>query len=184
MGQVLHASYSGWFPFCVTESDGSNVGEGTQYPISMSLVSAMHLYWKSRAWQVNITQDTTTADFSFQRRGQSDPQPNPTKEEDLVCYSGIGGDFFPDGFDQIGIGFFLNSPRIIRVGELFYPNIFVSGNIAAQTWSSVYETPAEYQTTLVWDFGETLRGIKVSRSNDFLLAGSIVESDTWPYLPN
>lgn len=181
MGKVLHASYSGWFPFCVTESDGSNVGEGTEYPIAMSLNESMYLYWKVKSWQVNITLDTTTASFPFERRGEGDPMPNPTKEEDLVCYSGIGGDFFPSGFDQIGIGFYLNSPRVIRVGELFYPNIFVSGNIAAQIFNSVYEPPAEYPANLTLDFGEVIYSLNISKNGSFSLTGSIQETDTWPY---
>jgi hypothetical protein len=39
----------GAFPFCLTiEEDTSSVGDGTQYPIKLTLAQAMNLYWNSK----------------------------------------------------------------------------------------------------------------------------------------
>jgi len=52
MGRVLHASYSGYFPFCLSEGDPNSVGAGTAYPLGMSLENAMTLYWRIKSYRL------------------------------------------------------------------------------------------------------------------------------------
>lgn len=50
MGKVLHASDSGYFPFCLTEGTPPETGRGTLYPISLSLTKYMSWWWKVKTW--------------------------------------------------------------------------------------------------------------------------------------
>ena len=50
MGKVLHASGSGYFPFCLTKGTPPSTGKGTNYPISLSLTKYMSWWWKVRTW--------------------------------------------------------------------------------------------------------------------------------------
>jgi hypothetical protein len=53
MAQVLHASYSGYFPFCLTKGTPPQTGKGTNYPISLSLAKYMSWWWKVKTWEVS-----------------------------------------------------------------------------------------------------------------------------------
>ena len=48
----LHASKSGYFPFCLEEATEGQYGPGTGRPFEMSLEDAMTLYWKYRSVKI------------------------------------------------------------------------------------------------------------------------------------
>ena len=48
----LHASKSGYFPFCLEEATEGEYGPGTLRPFEMSLEDAMALYWKYRSLKI------------------------------------------------------------------------------------------------------------------------------------
>jgi hypothetical protein len=48
----LHASKSGYFPFCLEEVTEGQYGPGTGNPFEMSLEDAMTLYWKYRSVKI------------------------------------------------------------------------------------------------------------------------------------
>ena len=48
----LHASKSGYFPFCLEEAVAGEYGPGTNRPFEMSLEDAMTLYWKYRTVKI------------------------------------------------------------------------------------------------------------------------------------
>jgi len=52
MAKVLHASDSGYFPFCLTKGVPPSTGLGTYYPISLSLTKYMSWWWKVRTWNL------------------------------------------------------------------------------------------------------------------------------------
>ena len=52
MGTVLHASGSGYFPFCLTKGVPPLTGKGTDYPISLSLTKYMSWWWKVKTWEL------------------------------------------------------------------------------------------------------------------------------------
>jgi len=50
MAKVLHASGSGYFPFCLTKGTPPETGRGTFYPISLPLEQYMSWWWKVKTW--------------------------------------------------------------------------------------------------------------------------------------
>ena len=175
MGKVLHASYSGWFPFCI--ASGGTTGQGTDYPLGLSLAKAMELYWKVKQWRVELNQDGTTADFNFERVGELEAG-NPTKEEDLVCSFPIGGDFFPAGFDQIGISMFSGPSNVVFSGGNYYPKINLSGNIVANSWQTIDDgILTQVGSITISGFGS----INCYGSSGIILTGTISPIEYWPY---
>jgi hypothetical protein len=85
MGKVLHASYSGYFPFCRREIE---YVEGIKYQeeiyIQGSLQAIMALYWRVRKWKYNMSGNFGGPLFII---GQGNfVQDFPlTSEESLVC---------------------------------------------------------------------------------------------------
>lgn len=93
----LHASKSGYFPFCLEEATEGQYGPGTDRPFEMSLEDAMTLYWKYRTFKVT---GSITCSFSgtgsfgefysyeFSATGTGNLIDNEqAKMSDLVCNS-------------------------------------------------------------------------------------------------
>jgi hypothetical protein len=141
MGKVLSAQGSGYFPFCITKADSvpKNAQGGTFYPVGLTIKQATALFWKVKKW--------TFADAFL---GKSSPSfslfGSPENEEGFVCASGFSydnvfyGDLIPGAFSQI-IYFDLftstiiqqASEKVLRVGDLYYPRLFFSGQYADDT---------------------------------------------------
>lgn len=159
MGRVLHGSYSGYFPFCINEAEPSDVGEGTEFPLKLSLEKAIELYWRIKKWNFYINQDGVIAEFNFDRVGEFEPTQNPQKEEDLVCNIPIGGDFFPSPFDQIQPAIYFNQLYFLinpsTQEKEYYPSISFTGNYAERAWTSIFTPPAEFVGTVeIETFGQ------------------------------
>jgi len=96
----LHASKSGYFPFCLEEATEGEYGAGTIRPFEMSLEDAMALYWKYKSFKVTGSiignfnaQVIDNAAFIFQMDGTgASINTGQPKMSDLVCndfYSAI-----------------------------------------------------------------------------------------------
>jgi hypothetical protein len=167
----LHASYSGYFPFCIYEGAG-NVGDGTIYPVGMTLEDAMALYWKAKTFRVIETWDTLQVDGGVTVTGSTDtiltPQGNLNKMSDLSCFppieangqSGIFSITFPEAsppgpyFFQDSIYLYLFQDRgvVLRNG-LYYPSIVLLRTGGYHTyfeWSSIIgNNDPSYTATII-----------------------------------
>ena len=120
MGRVLHASYSGYFPFCLSEGDPSSVGTGTAFPLGMSLQNAMLLYWRIKS--LNLTNPAGASKNVPLRKGF--PQQNVASEEQIVCGGTSFNSFVDDPLNLFGASIILfQSNVIIKIGNIYYPNL-------------------------------------------------------------
>jgi|Laugrespbdmm15sn_2_1035079.scaffolds.fasta_scaffold27355_2 hypothetical protein len=92
----LHASKSGYFPFCLEEATEGQYGPGTSRPFEMSLEDAMAFYWKYRTIKITgsisgtfITTDgDETFTWAWTATGTGNLIDNELpKMSDLVCNS-------------------------------------------------------------------------------------------------
>jgi hypothetical protein len=92
----LHASKSGYFPFCLQEATEGEYGSGTIRPFEMSLEDAMALYWKYKSFKVTGSiSGSFTGDpgfgqgpdtYTFTLTGTGNPMDNgQAKMSDVVC---------------------------------------------------------------------------------------------------
>jgi hypothetical protein len=125
MGKVLHASASGYFPFCIEEApepteEGSVVGSGTTHPLGMSLENAMKLYWRIK--KIKLTTPRASATALAESTKQS--------EKFLVCtpnpIAGTASYFTTEIFRFTDISVFFQTPFIYKYNDLYYPNFSLS----------------------------------------------------------
>jgi len=133
MGQVLHASYSGYFPSCIGAARTSGIING-------SLANIMSIYWRVKTWQIlSIVGNIGVLNFN---QGQKDlGSISATTEEELVCgkiyiRSAIVDATTEDG--QIGVDFsLLLFPVFSKSGDNYqmsiFSDFFVKGSTAAST---------------------------------------------------
>lgn len=159
-----------YFPFCIYEGAG-DVGNGTAYPVGMTLEDAMTLYWKAKAFRIVETWNTLRDDTGTTVTGSTDtiitPSGNLNKMSDLCCRPAIeasgqsgtlsitlplatnpGPYFFQDSiylylFQDVGV--------VLRDG-LYYPSIVLlrtGGYYAYFEWSNIFgeDNPA-YTATI------------------------------------
>lgn len=79
MGKVLHASKSGYFPFC---SSNFELIEG--FYISGTLYQIMAIYWRVKRWKYKIS-GSYIGSLSITGSGEFDQNITPSSEENLVC---------------------------------------------------------------------------------------------------
>jgi len=123
MGKVLHASYSGYFPFCIYEGNLGQVGSGTAFPLGMSLENAMLLYWKIKSFKLTAPSSSKTAIV----------QSPKSSEEQIVC----GNNFFiggvedslnpgnPNSYLRVTDLILFTSIQLIKVQDTYYPNLVI-----------------------------------------------------------
>lgn len=58
MGKVLHASYSGYFPFCTEQGTPSSSKEY----LSLTLLEAMTLFWRVKRWELKVNGELNVND--------------------------------------------------------------------------------------------------------------------------
>ena len=138
----LHASYSGYFPFCITE--GGDVGNNTSNPVGMSLEDAMALYWKPKTFRIVESWNTTwggeeAAVVTVNGSTNVTLSAGKTKMSESVCppfdtiTTGNGGTFTkinptaqpPSSSvtDTLTLQLFIGEPYVILQGDLYYPNL-------------------------------------------------------------
>lgn len=59
MGEVLYASQSGWFPFCLrNQNTGAAIPPDPRwFPSPIRLEDAMRWYWRVRKWKIQVSKD-------------------------------------------------------------------------------------------------------------------------------
>jgi hypothetical protein len=163
------------FPFCVQDAGETATGNGTVYPIGMSLKAVMELYWKCKT--LNLTGSYALSYFS-------DPGVRkdyiindsystevtglsywPPKMSDMICSERPV--FYGEGFGT-GTIFTTNDPRqrptepyfvinmfnisgleVIKKDNLFYPQfslIFAPGSEYGSTYSTTFPPSEPYAT--------------------------------------
>jgi hypothetical protein len=155
MGKVLHASKSGYFPFCL-----KNTTPYEDWPewspetfIGVPLKIAMYWYWIVKTWIVSVPEipyaRNATSIYGNYLSSSAVPI---TKEEDIVCgydflqLRGQDPDFDPgSGEDDFGIGM------------LFKPWPIVRGDNISNVGYYVQETDTYYlQFITLFTFGSSL----------------------------
>ncbi|NDC25737.1 MAG: hypothetical protein EBZ49_16625 [Proteobacteria bacterium] len=155
MGKVLHASYSGYFPFCLKEGQPPETGIGTSYPISLPLNQYMSWWWKVKTWRLtgtSVGNETANSgdNFNYWTTTSLNDDEQWTsgieKEESLICSStrfigdftnniGFNGEslYQENGGTPSTIVFSNNwrlsflSSDVYLDGKTIYPNMIVSG---------------------------------------------------------
>ena len=138
----LHASYSGYFPFCITEE--GDVGDNTSNPVGMSLEDAMALYWKPKTFRIVESWNTiagTGDDSIVTVNGSTDVtlSTEKTKMSESICppfdtiMTRSGGTFTKINptaeppanpvTDTLTLQLFIGEPYVIVQENLYYPNL-------------------------------------------------------------
>ena len=102
MGKVLHASESGYFPYCENEDERFEDDPLKKY-ISSSLTKAMALQWRVREWKYNLFGSYAPPLTTIAGEGMLVPSVKIESEENLVCrmpYEFIGQALLDDGTVQ------------------------------------------------------------------------------------
>lgn len=156
----LHASYSGYFPFCITEE--GEVGDNTSNPVGMSLEDAMALYWKPKTFRIVESWNTVWLAFEdpyivYTVTGETNVtlSSGKTKMSESVCppfdtiINGNAGTFTrtrPPATppvdlvtDILNLQLFVDEPYVILRDKLYYPRIVFSrsSNPDYWEWSSI-----------------------------------------------
>jgi len=161
MGKVYHASYSGYFPFCIQDalSAGISTGDGTARPLGMSLENAMKLYWRIKKIKLE-TPRSGVVGYAESTKAE---------EEELVCEPNPISGFAEDSSDNVGgpnthlrsAAISVNgSGPIYKTDDLYFPEFSIEfiddaydseGNISI---SGVFSTidPGTYNSTSIFNF--------------------------------
>ena len=154
----LHASYSGYFPFCITEE--GDVGDNTSNPVGMSLDDAMALYWKPKTFRIVESWNTTWGGGGYPVvtvNGSTNVTfpSGKSKMNESVCppfdtiITGNAGTFTkinPAGTppessktDILNLQLFIDEPYVVLQGGLYYPRVVFSraSNPEYWEWSSI-----------------------------------------------
>ena len=192
MGKVLHASYSGYFPFCIGTADQSKIGKYKPYPISMSLDDIMKAFWRVKTWRVKgLLLDSIATPQYLDRDGDFI---EITKEEELVCAVGFGfvitkddEDGYPDRAE-----FYLwkvnETSTVIKKNNSFYPRILFgfeyftlsgSNEIASSEldWNT---SPSTEDAGTIKFMNYEISGFKITGNTSYV-GGSITPEEYWSY---
>jgi hypothetical protein len=141
----LHASKSGYFPFCLEEATEGQYGPGTGRPFEMSLEDAMTLYWKYRTVKVtgsisgNFFQvdDDGTYTWVWTVAGTENlVDGGQIKMSDLVCNDFFTPTFLAEAYNENPLP---SDPVVIsNIGEDQITFLVAAG-------SSIKKTPANQQ---------------------------------------
>jgi hypothetical protein len=155
MGKVLHASGSGYFPFCLDKGEPEQSGIDTEYPISLPLKQYMSWWWRVKTWRVTgSSQGNQTATIDGYNRYSNSVTIDLLQdaywtnsiaaEQNLVCQSIRTLLFGFTSFvnEDSGSGpfqYYSNNPSFIT----FFPSGYLNGNtiyprIAIDGWYNTY----------------------------------------------
>jgi hypothetical protein len=134
--------FPSYFPFCIYEGEGG-VGDGTYYPVGMTLEDAMTLYWKAKSFRIVETWNTTQPDTGTFVTGSTDtiltPSGNLNTMTDVSCRPAIeangrsgtfsitipnaSGDPGPFLFQDYIYLWLFQEVGVIKRNGLYYPQI-------------------------------------------------------------
>jgi hypothetical protein len=208
MAKVLHASASGYFPFCLTKGIPPSTGIDTDYPISLSLTKYMSWWWKVKTWNVtgSSSGNESWADGGYNNWTTTSLVQDTywtssiSSEENLVCQTDYR--FLQFGFTAFasrsdGDITFTNTSEIYFLSEGYidgttiYPRIFINGwyNTTQSLYPNVAAAldPASTLTIdgviipchIYWNPNEHANSWSWTGSQNFI----INPSEYWPYQP-
>jgi hypothetical protein len=140
MGKVLHASYSGYFPTCISDGTPSP----SQNYLSLTLEGAMAMFWKVKTWEARASgsfySENINSEIEYNSNSFSNMTPSVvvSSEESLVCKGEETFDFeraaivtiTPDGEDPYvedgSINFQFIFSSIARSGSTYYPSFYIA----------------------------------------------------------
>jgi len=151
MGKVLHASASGYLPFCITPA--STIPQevrGTYYPFALSLDQTVSLFWRVKKWTYEDNLGPVGENFQF-----FTPIEN---EENIVCNPALYSYFktFDRGSAIDPLEIFSGTTRdykpVLKVGDLYYPFIYFFGILQGSDFltSIDQEYPENGTFTMSW----------------------------------
>lgn len=134
-----------YFPFCIYDGEG-DVGDGTYYPVGMSLEDAMALYWKAKSFRIVETWNTIQQDTNASVTGTTDtiltPSGNLDTMTDVSCrplieasgnagtfsiyFPQAGGDPGPFAFQDFLAMYLFGDVGVVYRNGLYYPQISFS----------------------------------------------------------
>jgi len=157
MGKVLHASKSGYFPRCL--SDSSELPRDSNYIIG-GIQEVMTPFWRVRKWEISVTgsfSDGGLTQWDFNgTANELFGNPVIEKEEDLICFNSQDKFYisFSSGYVSWGTlttiveqgqppitePLILEAPLYVGLGYLFSPyNTFEANSIVRN--DDVYKLP-------------------------------------------
>jgi hypothetical protein len=146
MGKVLHASYSGYFPFCikpleenpeyiarVIEEGRPDAGEpGSEWPIGLTDEEAMSLFWKIRTIKADADGLSGTTNLTYRKSILAPSPVEPATEEEIVCanYRLETFGYITNGASFISIQILLEGAclKIENNQRFYYPRILIESN--------------------------------------------------------
>jgi hypothetical protein len=150
MGKVLHASGSGYFPYCLRNYPAEGVIIGPYQPLPMSLNAAMRVFWRIKRFRFYGTytldpfgrQEVRNWEMIFERNAES--------EENLVCnpdYNYVGGENIEEG------GAFVLEPFTVQ-GSQYIPDGFFGGDFVegAQEQGISFATFGDNDPQIAYNF--------------------------------
>lgn len=192
MGRVLHASYSGYFPFCIGTADQSKIGKYKPYPIPMSIDDSMKAFWRVKTWRVKgLLLDSIATPQYIDRDGNFI---EITKEEELVCAIGFGFATFvedTDGYPDRA-EFFLwkvnEAFTVIKEDKSFYPRILFGFEYSTpDEITEIVSSELDWNTLPSTEDAGTIKfmnyeipGFKIAGNGSYV-GGSITPEEYWPY---
>ena len=148
----LHASYSGYFPFCITEVTQAGehpYGPNTAHPVGMQLADVMALFWKAKKFRLVegwntvwdgffpipppyiVTNVGTTDELIDTGRFTMTESLCPPFHTILETSSGLFKRTYPSGAevfatDILTLQLFLDEPYVIYTEGLYWPYLVFS----------------------------------------------------------
>ena len=167
MAKVLHASYSGYFPSCLTEDSAQ---------ASQSLEDAMSIYWRVKSWTITIS-------GAFPISGRTFTQ-TAADESYLVCDNsgGNGGGFSPSDEDNTFFlnGFYVNSyssPTLYGV----LPAFAIKQGLIQYTSGGLVDFEREVGSFSFFGKSYILYRAEENEEHPPAASGVIVDSSYWLY---
>jgi hypothetical protein len=140
MGKVVHASYSGYFPTCITDGKPTPPEEY----LSLTLEEAMALFWRVKTWEAKASgsfrDNVLEANIEYTSGSFENMTPSVivNEEKNLVCYGNrtfyferpATATITPDEGDPYDVDgsadFQYSFSSINKSGSIYYPYIFIS----------------------------------------------------------
>lgn len=184
MGKILHASGSGYFPFCIQETQ-----QVDPWDEPLSLKEAMSLYWKVKSWTVQVTGNLFYSIFRYEPGAQTGLSQLGVQTLDAkVCPSRVGAvsnfdvtlytPSFPDGI-QVGgaaeLSIFFNQNLLVKKFNNKYYALIIVGVSYGGNSASNYDEGAVVGNYSIAYPNKVLRG--VLRARDSYFEGGNIQLD-------
>lgn len=191
MGKVLHASYSGYFPFCIGTADSSKIGQYKPYPISMSLEDIMKAFWRVKTWRVKGILLNNIAVPTYYKNAVPI---QITEEKDLVCADAFNFVIFKEDEEgypdrcEFWLERFSENYTVIKQNDSYYPRLLFGFLYYKPGFDNeIVSSELDWNTQPSIEAAGTIKflnydipGFKVFGNNSYA-NGSITPEEYWSY---